>query len=71
MRLIGFSRAGSFPAGRIEATLLAVQRRRWRSGGAVVRQSAHVTAPLQAVASTTMPNAMRYQAKPTKVWLAM
>ncbi len=30
-----------------------------------------LTNPLQAVASTTTPNTMRYQAKPLKLWLEM
>ena len=34
-------------------------------------QADQFTKPLHAVASTTRPNAMRYQAKPTKVWVAM
>ena len=33
--------------------------------------SAHTTSPLHAVASTTMPKAMRYQAKGTKLWVEM
>lgn len=34
-------------------------------------QADQFTRPLHAVASTTRPNAMRYQAKPTKVCVAM
>jgi len=34
-------------------------------------QAAQVTAPLHAVASTTTPNAIRYQANGTKLWVAM
>ncbi len=34
-------------------------------------QAVQMTSPLHAVASTTTPNAMRYQAKGTKLWLAM
>lgn len=36
----------------------------------LVRQT-HSTQPVHAVSSTTAPNAMRYQANGTKLWLAM
>ena len=41
------------------------------SGVEYLTYSAQTTSPLQAVASTTMPNAMRYQANGTKLWVEM
>ncbi|MFT3956004.1 MAG: tetratricopeptide repeat protein [Piscinibacter sp.] len=69
-------------AARAGGPLAAVRRAgfRARAGGRAVghvdgvqpaRQSAQVTQPNCAVSSTTMPKAMRYQAKGVKVWLAM
>src|SRR5450755_5047739 len=50
----------------IEAMRLDDAPQRWP-----VDQAAQLTAPVQAGASTTMPNAMRYQAKGVKSWVAM
>ena len=56
-------------AAAIEAALLHLQR--LDEGAPMGYWGAQVTAPLQPVASTTIPNTMRYHAKPTKVCVLM